>query len=199
MDSNVNRREYYRIDDRIALNMKAMPEGVSELGEELFEARRREIGLANHFAANQERHRAEKKRIEQKHPEIASYLAYMEEEIKVLATRLATSDSGLPTVPTHDVNICAEGMRLELDKPLPINQHYELSMMVFPSSTSVFCIGEVIRCEEITEGDELQIGRHTVVIRFTQIHDEDIEALVKHIHQKQLLVLQERQAALAEL
>lgn len=195
MDNSANRREYFRIDDRISLRMDPLAQGESNLHEDTFEARRRETGLANHFAANQEKHRGEKKRIEQKHPEIASYLAYLEEEIQVLATRLSKSENGLPTVPTHDVNICAEGLRVELDSPVVADEKLEISMMLFPSNASVFCIGEVIRCDEITEGDELQIGRFTAAIRFTQIDDEDKEAIVKHIHQKQLIQLQERQAA----
>ena len=196
MDSNVNRREYYRIDDRIALQMKPLEHGARFIEEDVFEQRRRELGLANHFAANQEKHRAEKKRIEQKHPEIAAYLSYLEEEIQVLATRIASSDACLPSVPTHDVNICAEGIRLELPGALPEGQSYAMCMLLFPSNTAVFTVGEVVRSIEITEGDELQIGHHTVAIRFTQLDDEDKEALVKHVHQKQLLQLQERQSIL---
>lgn len=196
MDTEINRREYYRIDDRIALAMKPQRDGLQQMHEENFDAKRRELGLVNHFAANQEQHRIEMKRIEQKAPEIAAYLKFLEEEIQVLATRMSTSETSLPTVPTHDVNICAEGIRTELSEPVSSGQHYEISMMLFPSHTTAFVVGEIIRCEEITEGDELQIGRFETVIRFSQIHDEDKEALVKHIHQKQLLVLQERQAAM---
>lgn len=196
MDNNANRREYYRIDDRISLRMKPLSGERRRLDEDTFEARRREIGLANHFAANQERHLAEKKRIEQRHPEIAAYLGYLEEEIRILATRIAKSENGLSPVPTHDVNMCAEGLRLELESPLEPDQVLEISMMLFPSSVSVFCLGEVIRCDEITEGDELQIGRYSAAIRFTQVDDEDKEAVVKHIHQKQLLQLQERQSVM---
>lgn len=196
MDTGSNRREYYRIDDRIALRFKPLTEGLMRMHEDNFNAKRRELGLVNHFAANREKHRVEMKRIEQKLPEIAAYLKFLEEEIEVLATRLATSDSNLPDVPTHDVNICAEGLRTELNEPVPVGQYYEMSMMLFPSHTTAFVVGEVIRCDKITEGDELQIGQYETVIKFVQIHDEDKEAMVKHIHQKQLLVLQERQSAM---
>lgn len=195
MDTSINRREYYRIDDRIALSFKPLREGLQRMHEENFDSKRRELGLVNHFAANQEQHRVEMKRIEQKTPEIAAYLKFLEEEIQVLATRLATAEAALPTVPTHDVNICAEGLRLELNEAIGAGEHYEMSMMLFPSHTTAFVVGEVLRCDKITEGDELQVGRFETVIKFVQIHDEDKEAIVKHIHQKQLLVLQERQAA----
>ncbi len=196
MNSQVNRREYFRIDDRVALKMNPVPAELNIEDDEHFEARRHALGLANHFSFNREQHRPQLRKIASKHPEIASYMEFLEDEIQVLAKRLVSQDETLPAVPNADVNICAEGFRIETKEEYPQGQDLEVSLLLFPSHTSIYTYGKVLRSDKITEGDEFLIGKFETVISFDRIHDEDKEALVKHIHQKQLLLLQERQEAL---
>ncbi|MGV6859165.1 MAG: PilZ domain-containing protein [bacterium] len=196
MNSQTNRREYFRIDDRVAVRFTPLTEDFDINDDEFFDSKRHELGLANHFSFNREQHRPQLRKIASKHPEIASYLEFLEEEIQVLAKRLVSQDKTLPTVPNADVNICAEGFRIETKEPFPQGQRLEVSMLLFPSHTSIYAYAKVLRSDEITEGDEFLIGKYETVISFDHIHDEDKEALVKHIHQKQLLQLQERQEAL---
>ncbi len=193
MNSQANRREYFRIDDRVALTIKPLSADKSVADEDLFEAKRNALGLANHFNFNREQHRPQLKKISIKHPEVAHYLEFLEEEIQVLAKRVVAQDEELASVPNTDVNICAEGFRIESIKPFKAGQFLEVSMLLFPSYTSLYTHVQVLRSDEITEGDEFLIGKYETVIRFEKIHDEDKEALIKHIHQKQLSQLQERQ------
>lgn len=182
--SEDNKRSYFRIRDRVALKLSVIPAGSSRSLANMFEDNRRQSGLAAQFMRETELHRPNLKSIERSYPDIASYIADLESKIQRLAQHSESETLELPNKPSHTIDLSASGLALETENPIPVDSMVEIQMRLYPCAAVVCMFGIVVRIETVkglNNKDIPQMG-----IRFTHIHDDDEELLIRHIHQVQL-------------
>lgn len=183
------RREYFRINDMIALQAESLSNEDAERADELYEIRWRDTGFSSEISYNREKHQPTMIQIERKYPEVATYISYLEEELQRVIQRLGTEESKLPGKPTHQVNLSAGGLLFLSHKEFATDSLIELNIRLFPSRNPIFAYARVIRCEatdsDVSEGWD-------IATKFTHVHEEDQEALIKHIHKWQMSRLRVR-------
>jgi len=189
MSEDENRRKYLRIDDRISLYVKPLTETEAEEAILHFEIRRMDFSLMSHLVYGREQHMPQMRVIEKRHPEVAGYLKFLEKQIETLSSRIIDQDHRLNPEKTCKVNISAEGLRFDTDRPYPPDAMFEIALMLFPSRTSMLAFGKVVRSEKETED---AVARWKTAIQFTHLHEEDREIMIKHIHQKQITQIRQR-------
>lgn len=181
------RREHFRINDRIALQAIQLSSKDAERADDLYEIRWRDTGFTSEISFNREKHLPTFVRIERKYPEVATYISYLEEELQKIILRLGVDDEHLPNEPTHQVNLSAGGLLFMSDKQFAKDSLLELTMRLFPSRNPIFVYARVVRCDAEDNG-------WSIAADFTHVHEEDHEALIKHIHKWQMSRLRVREA-----
>jgi len=181
------KREYFRINDMVTLLVKPLSNEDIKIKDELYETRWRDTGFISELAYNKEEQLPTFTQIEKKYPEVATYIAYLENELKKVTFRLGVNDDHLPKKPTHQVNLSAGGLRFMSDEAFAKDSLIELTIRLFPSRSLIFIYAKILRSEAAeTDGKKCW----AIASEFTHIHEEDQEALIKHIHKWQMNRLQ---------
>ncbi|HHJ18878.1 MAG TPA: PilZ domain-containing protein [Gammaproteobacteria bacterium] len=178
-----NQRSSFRVNDKVALKVEQLEGGDAKEISEVFEAHHKGLGLLNHFVNERQKRRPNFIKIEKQHPEISRYITYLEDQIQALIQQNDQDSSTLPNTATHAVSISASGMSCDLETHLPEEALVEITVRLFPSMATIFCFGRILRCESI-EG--VQPPHWETAIKFTHMHEDDEERLVKHIHKIQM-------------
>lgn len=185
MSNEPNRRKYLRIDDRVSLHFQPLSESEAINTAANFEIRRMEFSLKNHLVHGREQHMPHMRIIEKRHPEIASYLKFLEKQIESLSSQLIDKDHCLSVDDRYEVNLSAEGIRFYMPEQFKSGDIAEIAIMVYPSQASMYALGKIIRSEKVEDESNSETLWRTA-IHFTRLHEEDREMLIKHIHQLQL-------------
>jgi hypothetical protein len=180
-----NRREAYRINDRIALAVTALSETEYRRARDRARGDQERGRLLNSIIATGEGMRGALRNIRDVDPAVAAYLQSLEERLDSLARMLAREGSGVSDHPTHDVNISGNGIRFVHDEPLTTGSRVELQLQLFPSRDCLRLLGTVVRVNKRSAAARGP-GRYVVAVDFTDIHDDDRELLIRHVHCLQL-------------
>lgn len=184
-----NKRESFRVDDHIHLSaILRSDEEIAEI-ERNFKAYRMQACLNTHFSHQKETKVPTLKVIAGKDPELGTYLEFLESQIQQLAQLVSSTETSQKQVrrETVLVNLSADGMMFGWNEPIELGQHLELVLWLLPNELTVLALAEVIRIEE-------EEGETKVSVRFDTIHDEDREAIVRHVVRVQQKQLQTRRA-----
>ncbi len=184
-DAN-NKRGYFRVNDSVALAIRPLDEKESARANQLFDERHRDFGIVNEFLIARERYLPKLIRIRRRDPEIAEYIAYLEDKIQKLAAAMGRKQALKKAVPTDHVNLSASGIRFHSDTPMQSGSKVELTITLFPSGVPILVFGDIIRADANS-------GKGwSYVVKFSHIHDDDMEILIKHIHARQLDELRQK-------
>ncbi|WP_144394326.1 PilZ domain-containing protein [Pleionea sediminis] len=168
MSQNEERREFFRIDDCVTMQLipfnasdgkevKALPEEFEILNQ----LRKVELESAQTFRAIQEKHR-----------DIAHYLKVQNEKFDILANYIANQLKG--SFEQEKVNISGNGLQFTSPKPYPINSRWHLKLLLFPDCYGLYCEAKVVKCDPVKDA-------HKIAIEFRNLHERDQDALIKHI------------------
>ncbi len=180
-----NRRESFRMNDRIALCVRPLSEGDYNQARTHIAASRRKQRTLNSILAGGDSQRGMLRNIRESEPAIASYLKSLEERLDALAQLLVVESHETPDVPTHDVNISGNGLRFGHPQALPAGSHMALDIRLFPSRTCLSMFAVVVRSTELKRPAK-NGGRFTIAVDFCDVHEDDRELLIRHIHSLQL-------------
>ncbi len=186
-----NRRNAFRLDDSIELWVRALDDdALNEIVSD-FDRYRMRYCLKSHFVNQREARQPLFQQLKNRDSEIASYIESLEQQIILLAERLETADEIDPEKQRryHDVNISSDGIRFDTQLTLVTGQMVELGMNLPTNTTQVVMIAEVVRVEPA--GNET----YSVSLNYIHIHDEDIEAIIRHMAKLQQAQLQARRAS----
>lgn len=197
MSGDDNRREGFRMDDLLKLQVKPVdkddPEGIAAN----FDDYRMRTCLQSHLRNQNESRLPILQSIRKRDAEVADYLEHLEAQVAQLAARLANeSDLEFGDMQQEtEVNMSASGLRFDSALPdLAPGGLLELGMLLSTSGTEVVAIAEILRVEP---SETAQTGSETSVqvsTRFTRIHPDDVEAIIRHMAKLQLLQLQARRS-----
>jgi hypothetical protein len=177
MNPTDEKREFYRIDDEIT--MEFTPASSDDVSEALSLAR---ALMPEAFQTLSQLRQIDGESqqlmqlIQNKHREIAAYLKIQNKKINLLAKTIASQLKG--DFKHYQVNISGKGLRFVHSTALPVDSLWQLRILLFPDCVGLACIAKVIACEPVSKG-------YQVVFEFTDILQQDQDALIKHITQLQ--------------
>ncbi|MDH5765701.1 MAG: PilZ domain-containing protein [Gammaproteobacteria bacterium] len=182
------RRDYFRIEDRLYLSYECItdedylksPEILSQSGESSF-------SLTASFATLNHENNHLLSNIKRTTPEIAQYLAMLNQKIDSLGKHLLESSMELSQNNLVDANISASGIAFTARKSLDKNQALRIKIVLMPEKIGILTYGRVINCTQ----DNVQNG-FIISLDFEHILDNDRELLIKHNLNKQMIELRKR-------
>ena len=181
IDENENRREAFRLEDEILLKIEKVELSDPETMEAEFQQRRAEFGILTHLKYGSEKHLPLMRTIERKNPEIAQYLKFLERQIESISVRNSGCDDSAPDYGDKQwANLSANGMRFSAPGNYVEGECIEAKMVLFPDELRIMVLATVNRVEVSDDGFQ------QVSVAFTKLHIEDQEALIKHLHKRQI-------------
>jgi hypothetical protein len=179
-----DRREYYRIEDSIALEFRPLKQGETadesgaDSGSQLF-GLLSELHLMDFESQHLLRHIHERDRT------LANYLKVINKRIDLLGQALAQSllrDIG----PARQVTLSEGGLGFISDQPIEIGTQLAIKMVLMPQALGLLLSAIVIHNQVRDD------GRHDIGTEFDALTDAQRQLLARHILQKQ--AQQRRQA-----
>lgn len=191
MSTGENRREAFRVEDLIGLEVRALAADELEEVHASFEANRLKHGLRNHIGHHRDSQRALLKKIGARNRDIATYLSHLEDQLSRLADQISLSSSGYDREDEAPSPVSLSATGLGFDTGITLNQgeFVELVMRLMPGSQVVYVIAEVVRISENAD------GLYRASVRFERLHMEDEDVLTRHIVKVQQRELQSRRQA----
>lgn len=181
MQENENRRSAFRLEDEILLKVEKVQSLDVQAMESAFDERRAEFGILTHLKYGVEKQLPTMRIIERKHPEIAQYLKFLQKQIEYLSTRSSELDSeGQEFGEKQWVDLSANGLRFAASGDWSVGEHIQAMMLLSPSDLRIMALAKVSRV------DVSDNGLQEVSVNFTKLHIEDEEALIKHLHKRQI-------------
>lgn len=179
MREDNDRREYYRIEDTMALEFSLLsgPEATShevlQDGSALFNVLS-ELHLADFESQHLLRNISERDRT------LASYLKLTNKRIELLSQALAQTllrEIGAP----RKVSLSEGGISFSHHSPVPDNSHIALKLILMPQALGLLLRARVAHCRTISE-NQYEIGAE-----FEAITEAQRQLLARHILQRQAL------------
>ncbi|MGY4532439.1 hypothetical protein ACVW0Y_001563 [Pseudomonas sp. TE3786] len=179
-----DRREYYRINDTIALEFSLLSGAEAVASEALHDHSPlfnllSDLHLSDFESQHLLRHIGERDRT------LASYLKVVNKRIDLLGQVLAQNlvrEIGAP----KRVSLSEGGVSFEHPQPVPTGSHLAVKMVLMPQALGLLLRAEVIHCRQ------QQNGQYEIGTEFEALTDAQRQLLARHILQKQ--AMERRQA-----
>lgn len=179
-----DRREYYRIDDTIALEFNQLSGAAAHSSDVLHDSSLlfnllSDLHLMDFESQHLLRHISERDRT------LANYLKVINKRIDLLGQAMAQSllrDIGTP----RRVSLSEGGISFNNLQPVAPGSHLAIKMVLMPQALGLLLRAQVVHCSERADG-QYEIGTE-----FEALTDAQRQLLARHILQKQ--ALERRQA-----
>lgn len=187
-----NRRESFRLEDKLLMQVNIVDPDQRDLIVNDFESFRLRFSLGSHFQAQREIRKPKLLRIRKRDPEVSSYLEHIEDQLLLLAGRISECDDESAWLGRSEVSVCLSsgGMRYCSTEPLLVGQMVQVRMLLSTIGTEVLLIANVIRVDE--ENECRDASSVQISLEFTCVHPADEEALIRHLAKLQQIQLQKR-------
>ena len=178
------RREYFRIDDEIALDYRLISDDeVDRLVEKIQSRQVDRFTAASSFAATTRQMTHVMHKVQSESAELARCLQAIDQKLNMVAQLFVTEEMELNEQPTREVNLSAGGVAFRAQHEIGMDSLLELRMVLFPSLVGILTVSRVIHCERANDG-----GRHfpwQVAVVYEHLRESDREHLVRHIMAKE--------------
>ncbi|MCP3688243.1 MAG: hypothetical protein GY784_07505 [Gammaproteobacteria bacterium] len=186
------RRRFFRIEDRVFLKTrKIKPEDLKQELEDFWANRQRHVvsnELNPYLNDRIEAFRA----IQPRMPELARYLQVLQSQIDHL-TRTVMPEIAPAPEQDINVNLSAQGIAFDSVEYFKPDDIFELGLTLQPSHYELTIFARVVVPRDIDSIPKNSTDPHKVALDFEFIHSADRDMLVKHINEKQILMLRARQ------
>ncbi|MCB1759144.1 MAG: PilZ domain-containing protein [Gammaproteobacteria bacterium] len=190
-DTGGDRREFFRIDDTVAMRYQSVP--AAGLGKKL---ERYQKGLENEFtimgnlAVISQEMSGVLRKIEHDTPDVARYLKALDRKVDLLGKAFLTWTSEMADQPASAVNLSASGMAFNTPDPVEIGTMLELKLLL-PHFTGLVLFAEVVACEQLPEQDG-ESPIYQTRVGFRHLREADRDVLIRHVLQRQSELLRRR-------
>ena len=188
MSPDVNRREAFRLDDTMMLSVTKLSDSEVNDIEENFDSYRLKYCLNSHFALQRENRKPNLLMIRKRDPDVGQFLDSMEEQLLLIASRLSESSFTGQGMTTHEVNLSNSSVRYSTAVSFEVGEQVQLQMILSTNDLQVFSLATVTRIEQNPEVPTEQ----WVALQLTRLHEDDAEAVIRHMAKLQQLQLQAR-------
>lgn len=178
------RREYFRIDDEIALDYRLIDEGEADILRERIRSR-----VVDRFTAASSFNTTSRQmshvihRVQTQSPELARCLQAIDQKLNMVAQLFVSEEMSLSTQVAREVNLSAGGVAFRAPERMEVGSLLELRMVIFPSMVGILTVSRVIQCEPVQDGNThlpWQVG-----VAYEDLRETDRELLVRHIMSKE--------------
>ena len=182
-NSDQERREFFRIDDRVNLSYQIVSE--EELAKRIkaLECSPSDgLTVMTRLTSISQQLAATLHRIDQQNPDVADYLKSLDQKLEVLAQTFLSRNSDLVEQPAQMVNLSAGGIAFSVVDEIEQGTPLEVKLLLSPTYTGILTYGRIVSCDptEDEEDDSYQVR-----VDFEHIRDSDRDALIRHILRRQ--------------
>ncbi|ABI57188.1 PilZ domain-containing protein [Alkalilimnicola ehrlichii MLHE-1] len=182
---NQERRQFFRIDDTLALSWVAVaPNRIGAVMEQL--RREEDLGVAAEETFAALSRRAEKLRRVQE-PEIRALFELVEQRLEMLADRMLHWDRRNTRADLQQVNLSAGGVAFRTVQPVLVGECMVIRLGLLEMRRTVFAGGRVVRSQEDAP------GQWWVAVAFQHIREEDQQKVLQYTLHKQSLQIKAQQ------
>jgi c-di-GMP-binding flagellar brake protein YcgR len=178
------RREYFRIEDEIALDYRLISDAeADELVERMRSRLVDRFTAASSFAATTRQMAHVIHKVQTQSPELARCLQAIDQKLNMIAQLFVSEEMQLNEQPTREVNLSAGGVAFRAQHELRVGSMLELRMVLFPSLVGILTISRVIHCERVNDSNAQFPWQ--VAVEYEHLREADRELLVRHIMSKE--------------
>ncbi|HHH44823.1 MAG TPA: PilZ domain-containing protein [Gammaproteobacteria bacterium] len=187
------RREYFRIEDEIALDYRLIDRDEAGRLQEKIQSRVVDrFTAASSFAATTRQMTHVMHKVQSDSPELARCLQMLDQKLNMIAQLFVSEEMGLNEQPSREVNLSAGGVAFRARHEIDVDSLLELRMVLFPSLVGILTVSRVIHCERINDDN-----RHfpwQIAVVYEHLRESDREHLVRHIMAKETQQLREERS-----
>lgn len=190
IDFKQERREYFRINDWVAIEFVAVEHSCISDDTLAFPLPvPREFSLLNQLHAIDTENSSLLHLIGEKDRTLASYLKSTNDKIDLLATALVHSDQRLTDMPQKTVTLSEGGLAFNNPEPLESGAYLAIKMVLLPSGIGLLLYGQVVDCQRHSSEN------HFINIRFERLSEINRQVIARHVLQYQA---RERRRSIAQ-
>ena len=187
------RREYFRIEDEIALDYRLVDqEEADRLAERLRSRLVDRFTAASSFAATSRQMAHAIHKVQGDSPEVARCLQALDNKLNMIAQLFVSEAMQLDDQPTCEVTLSAGGLSFRARHEVALDTLMELRMVLFPSLVGILTISRVVHCERMQDGNNVFPWR--LAVEYEHLRETDRELLVRHIMAKETEQLRVRRS-----
>jgi hypothetical protein len=170
-----DKRDYYRIKDRVLLEFKIIDPAIVEEGSDF------PISVSPEFHLLNELHHIDSESlgllhaIAEKDRNIATYMSAINHKIELLASVIAGSSEDLDEVRPQDATLGEGGLSFNHKEPVELGSKLAIKLTLLPSYAGLLLYGRVVNCNEHIKGDYL------LNIEFENINDNNRQLIARHV------------------
>lgn len=185
--SDIERRDYFRIEDRIHLVRTPIEKHLLSDNpySDQFNIPKQAL-LISQLQAIDNDSRDLLRQVGEYNRPLSSYLKSMDDKIELLAKYIVHHDTEITKKET--VNLSEGGVSFYHSDNLAVDSYIHLIMVLFPSFSSIACFGIVNSCEKIEEQPTI----YRIGVEFTVLTEQDRKQIVRHIHRFQSQLIRDR-------
>ena len=184
-DSQNERRDFYRVNDNIALAYDIMPVDFSkdQVGHEAVD----EHHLSSRILADLQAIDTETQTVLQNLPDrdVRACLTGIHQKIDLLARYVAALKPERQRR-FESVNISGGGIQFPCDQTIENNRTVKLELLLYPSCATILCYANVVNCVKNENN-----SRYLVSAQYLNLPEKDRDTLIKHVLQAQASQIRE--------
>jgi len=193
MTQQRERREYYRIQDTLALEFQSVPkeQALAQTPVMPFTLDPRFQILHALHELDHESH-ATLRQISDADRHLGSYLRTLNRKIELIAMGMFANSNSTAPSPTHDVTLSESGLSFRHEQPLEPDSHLALKLVLFPAYFGLLLFGRVVQCTPLVPPDAGSQSSATptprlfnIGVEFTHVQEGERELLARYILRKQ--------------
>ena len=178
------RREYFRIDDEIALEYRPVSTDEAEqLRNKIHSRVVDRFTAASSFTVTSRQLTHVIRKVQTQTPELARCLQAIDQKLNMIAQLFVSEEINLQERPTFRVNLSAGGLAFRNQHEIKPGTLLELRMVLLPALVGILTLSRVIQCERVNDGDLESPWQVSVVYEY--LREADRELLVRHIMSKE--------------
>lgn len=177
-----DRRQFYRINDKVSLNYYVI--GSSDSDDEELNAHKEFKELA---AIRKSMFDIDEKlsqtcaRLSDDNPVILEIVNLLNQKFTAYENYILRQGSKKEMSPAGEVNLSANGVAFETDRPIAEGANLQLDMIIYPENYYIPVYSRVINCRKTHHDSDT----YSIAVEFVAMSDTDREVIVHHVLKKQ--------------
>ncbi len=184
IEDTQERRQFYRINDKVSLSYRLVQETAIEQEIASTSRRQRQLSeLRNAVHALDARFEAINIKLAQDNPLVAEALNLFHRKIALHESMLGIDDYDDKVFSqAKEINLSASGIAFKAETPLNKGTYLKMELVTYPEHHYIPVFGRVVKYSQIQDDSA---GGHYVSVEFQGISNEDEERIVNHIFKLQ--------------
>lgn len=179
-DAAGERREYFRIDDQVLLNLRPITEAEAvSVHERILERVPDRFTVAANFAVNSRATARLLHGLSSSSPDAARYMKLLDQKVNQLARLFVLEEVERGDYPLLNVNLSAGGLVFPSRSEFTEGDLLEMRMVLYPDMMGILTVARVVYCERLAQ----QPGDFPwqVAVEYVHIRESDRDLLCSHI------------------